>query len=113
MRDLKSLIVILSIIVLTVAIMSFLWRDNLFTTSALTILSVGILLFWNKIQDIFRYSVAAVGGTTAEVVCIYFGVWTYSNPTYIIPIWLPLVWGLTGIISGRLVDYFLRKGGKK
>lgn len=113
MRNLKSLIVILSIIALTVAIMSFLWRDNLFTTAALTFLSVGILMFWNKLEDVFRYGVAAIGGPTAEAVCIYFGVWAYSNPTILIPIWLPLVWGLTGIISGRLADYFLRGGGRK
>jgi hypothetical protein len=112
MKNPKTLIVIFFIFMMTVTIMSFLWRDNLLTTAALTFLSIGILMFWNNLEDIFRYSVFAIGGPTIEAVCIYFGAWFYSNPTLLIPIWLPIVWGLAGITAGRLTDYFLR-GGRK
>ena len=40
-------------------------------------------------------------GAVGESVCIYFGAWSYANPTYLIPLWLPILWGLAALIIRR------------
>jgi hypothetical protein len=99
----------IGVIALTVLIIINLWPDNLIATTLLLILSAITIFHWRTHSDIFHFVVPAILGPLAESICIFYGAWTYSNPTLIIPIWLPLVWGLAGISIGRLVDYFINK----
>lgn len=47
---------------------------------------------------VFLYIVVAVGGGISEIVAIFFGAWKYSLANVAgIPMWLPLVWGLSAL----------------
>ncbi len=97
------------VIILIVANVSLFWQDNLIVTAIfLTILSL-TFWFWHTRKDITFFTIGLVVGPSMEMVPVYFGAWVYSNPTFLIPMWLPLGWGIAGIILGRLSDYFTEK----
>ena len=64
---------------------------------------------WHKKHDIYFLLTGAIIGPIGEIICIYFGVWRYTNPTFLgIPIWLPLVWGLATILIKRIAEVFVK-----
>ena len=89
--------------VFLVACASLLWRDN----GLLLLVAAGICGFalerWHTRFDVCLFLVIAVLGSAAEAVFVYSGVREYANPTLLgVPIWFPLAFGTTGLISGRL-----------
>ncbi len=95
-----------------VILVSIFWRDNLLLSALLVILGTVTLRFWHTKSDKMFFIVPAILGPSMEAVCIYFGAWAYSNPTFLIPVWLPLVWGIAGISIGRISNYFIKRGGQ-
>jgi hypothetical protein len=71
------------------------------------LLSGFMLHRWHSRADLVSFLAAMALGTIADVVAVSFGVWEYSKPLYLIPIWLPLGWGIIGLflkrVSGALV----------
>jgi hypothetical protein len=56
------------------------------------------------------------GGSTDSIPCpigesvgIYFGAWDYSKKFFLIPIWLPLLWGIGALIVENMSETLLRK----
>lgn len=94
----------IGLIAVTVLIVIMLWQDNITTTVLLLVIAVITLYFWRTPRELAYFFIPAIIGPLAETICIIFGAWAYSNPTFIIPIWLPLVWGIAGISMGRLAD---------
>jgi hypothetical protein len=46
-----------------------------------------------------------------ESVAVYFGAWDYSKPLYLIPIWLPFLWGITALFMKNICETILGKHG--
>ncbi|NMJ77346.1 hypothetical protein GLU64_02965 [Nanohaloarchaea archaeon] len=81
---------------------SLLYQSSLILTALLAAVSGAPLILWNKREDLFFYSTGFVGGPLAEIICIYFGAWSYSSPDLLgIPLWLPFAWGKVTLIMGR------------
>ncbi|MBI2131026.1 DUF2878 family protein [Candidatus Woesearchaeota archaeon] len=99
--------VVLEIILfsLGIASISLFYENNLLLTLLLALMFFAGMKFWHKKQDFFYFISGAVIGPIAEVICIYFGVWQYVNPSFLgIPVWLPLIWGLGTILIKRIAE---------
>ena len=94
---------IFTIIVTAISItfVSLFWRDIMLLTASLLSLSIVALWHYHKKNDVVVYSIGAIFGAVAESVCIHFGAWAYTNPTFLIPLWLPIVWGLAALVIRR------------
>ena len=107
----KKPISAMGMIILTTISISLLWRDNL-TLTIITIILSGLSLYlWRGRRDIFYFAVPGILGPFFESICIYFGAWTYSNPLFLIPPWLPFVWGIAGLSTWKIVESLLKEGG--
>lgn len=94
--------------IMSTAIISLFWRDNLTTTVLVTIILAAVLFSWRGSLDFARFSIAFVVGPIMEVICVYYGAWAYANPILFIPPWLPFAWGFLGISIGRLDDFIVK-----
>lgn len=92
-----------------IAAISLFYHNNLLLT---LILFAGVLFgmkVWYKKHDIYFFITGAVVGPIGEIVAIYFGAWQYTNPTFFgIPLWLPLVWGLSITVIKRFAEIFIK-----
>ena len=92
-----------------IAAISVLWKNNFLLT---ILLLIGWLIgfkLWHKKQDFYFFVIGAIVGPIGEIVCIHFGAWKYSNPSFLgIPVWLPFVWGLAVILIKRLAETFMK-----
>ncbi len=72
---------------------------------AYTILMVPAIIFSHKERDILLFIIAGILGTFGEYLSMNLGYWHYHFP-YLpsigLPISLPLAWGLSGVIIGRI-----------
>jgi hypothetical protein len=103
--------VIFEIFLFFVAIftVALLWRNNAILFIFLLIECAITMKLWHEKYDIVYFLVAAILGPLGEIICIYYGTWNYASPTLLgIPMWLPLVWGFTGIVLTRIARTILR-----
>jgi hypothetical protein len=75
------------------------------------VISLIILLKWHTHGDIFFYVVTFFLGPMGESVAVYFGAWEYSKPFYLIPIWLPFLWGITALFMKNICETILKMRG--
>lgn len=88
-----------------VASVSLLWRDNLLLFVVMLVECPLALALWHSRLDVSFFLIIAVLGTLAEAVFVQFGVWSYTNPTFLgMPLWFPLAFGTTGLIGSRLAQ---------
>jgi hypothetical protein len=91
-----------------IASISLLYRNIFVLTIVLATASVTGKVFWYKRHDFYFYVTGAFLGPAAEIVCIYFGVWRYANPSFLgIPAWLPFIWGLSAMMIKRIAEIFV------
>ena len=107
----KELLFELSIYVLCILLTAFLWHKPSFLVVCYIAISLIVLLKWHTKSDIFFYSVTFFLGPMGESVAVYFGAWEYSNPCYLIPIWLPFLWGITALFMKNICETILKKRG--
>lgn len=63
------------------------------------------VIFWHSQRDILIFIVAGFLGTLGEYICMKVGFWEYQYPFFRsigLPISLPMAWGLSGVIIGRI-----------
>jgi hypothetical protein len=63
------------------------------------------LIFWRGEKDILIFIIGGVLGTVGEFTCMKLGFWEYHYPflrSIGVPISLPLAWGLSAVIVGRI-----------
>jgi len=67
---------------------------------------VAVIMIWDKRKDDgWWLLMAGIIGPGVEVVAICGGAWSYSVPFVLgVPIWLPLLWGLSGLLARRMVE---------
>ena len=66
---------------------------------------VPALIFWREEKDIVIFIIGGAFGTAGEYTCMKLGFWQYHYPflrSIGVPISLPLAWGLSAVIIGRI-----------
>jgi len=105
----KELILDLILFCLGLTEISLFYMNNFLLIILLLITWLIGIKLWYEDYDIYFLLTGAVIGTVGEIVCIHFGVWTYTNPTFLgVPVWLPLAWGLTTILIKRIAQIFVK-----
>ena len=98
----KELIYEIALFLVSVASISFLYMDvSLLVGILLISLLVGGKIWYNR-NDIYYFISGALIGPAADIICIRFGAWSYTNPTFFgIPVWLPIAWGAATVLIMR------------
>ena len=105
----KELFFDVVIFFISIALISFLYTNNILLTSILSVMLLLGIKGWYKSHDIYFLLSGAIIGPIGEIICIYFGTWTYANPTVLgIPIWLPIIWGLATMMIRRVAEVFVK-----
>jgi len=93
-REWKNIIFNLVFATLTVILPILFYKNILLTTLLLFVLVIVALIKWNSKLTIAIFIFGAFWGPVSEILCVYFGVWRYSEVNfYNIPLWLFIVWG--------------------
>ena len=95
----SSLLIALSLIL----VVTF-WKNNILLAVLLLMVGLVTLYIWREKRKIYLYIVTGILGGGAEAIAISFGVWNYTNPTFLdIPLWLPFLWGEVGLYISTLI----------
>ncbi|OVE75132.1 hypothetical protein BVX95_00125 [archaeon D22] len=79
-----------------------LWENNPALSFSLGLILLVLLTNFHYKEDLFFIFLFALLGPVVEVICVYFGAWSYGNPTILdIPIWLPLGYAAFAVIGRR------------
>ncbi|ODS37503.1 MAG: hypothetical protein A7315_03985 [Candidatus Altiarchaeales archaeon WOR_SM1_79] len=83
------------VVISCVFLIAFLWSDNaLLLSISLLVCSIALYIWHREKSELLLFIMGAIFGPVVEVICIYYGAWSYSNPSFLgIPIWLPIAWG--------------------
>ena len=104
----KDAVIEIAVYLCSVALTSLLWRFPGFLALSFLLLSVLVLHSWHDRSDLASYVIGFVMGSTGEAVAVYFGAWQYSKPIFLIPIWLPRLWGIAALFTKRLTATVVR-----
>jgi hypothetical protein len=63
-----------------------------------------MLFRWHTQADLLFYFAALSFGPLGEAISVWSGAWAYSRPSFLIPLWLPLLWGIAGLFLKRFCD---------
>jgi hypothetical protein len=97
---------------LLIAMVVGLSRWNGILTLLLTILLFVVLSYWHAKEDIYFVVAGGIIGPLMELIGTSVGAWHYSNPTWYIPVWLPLVYAVFAVVVRRtavLVNGWIRE----
>jgi hypothetical protein len=106
----KELTLELGIYALCIALVGALWHKPVMLTICYVLVSIVVFIKWHKRSDLFFYFVAFVLGPVGESVAIYLGAWKYSKPLYLIPLWLPFLWGICALFVKNISETLLKRG---
>jgi hypothetical protein len=77
-----------------------------------TVIMLIAVFFWRAERDILIFIIGGILGTFGEYVCMRLGFWHYHFP-YLksigLPISLPMAWGLSAVIIGRIASIWENK----
>lgn len=90
--------------VLCIALASALWQVPGVLTTCYVVLGGGMLLRWHTRSDLAYFFLAFVLGPAGELVATHYGAWQYTKPAFLIPLWLPLAWGISGLFFKRAAE---------
>ena len=107
--------ILLSLVQIIIVI--YLWKTvtvvNRYLAATLSVALVVSARFWNKERDLCAFLVAGLSGAIAEASAIHIGIWTYPSYFFIdpvkLPISIPLVYGVIGILVYRVSTVSLRR----
>ena len=87
----------LGLYALCIVLVGWLWHKPVTLTICYVVISILVLIKWHTKSDLLFYFVTFVLGPIGESVAIHLGAWRYSKPLYLIPSWLPLLWGICAL----------------
>jgi hypothetical protein len=100
----KELVFELCIYIVSIILVGIFWHKPAILTIFYVVISVIMLTKWHEKSDLTFYFVAFILGPIGEVFAIYLGAWQYTKPFYLIPIWLPLLWGISALFIKKLSE---------
>jgi len=84
---------------------ALLWQSNVLLFVVALVECLVALALWHDRLTVSFFLIIGVLGTLAEAVFVQFGVWKYTNPTFLgVPLWFPIAFGTTGLIGSRLAQ---------
>jgi hypothetical protein len=94
---------------LCIALASMLWQRPMLLSVCFILITVFMLSKWHEKTDLTFYFVAFLLGPIGELAVVHFGAWKYAKPIYLIPAWLPFLWGIFALFLKKLCDTLLTK----
>ena len=86
--------------------LGFFWRSSFVLLGLYVLISALMIYKWHRGSDLCLYFTGFVLGPLGEIVPVYVGAWTYSGSPYLIPIWLPFLWGIVALSLKKLCEQF-------
>lgn len=109
-KFLNNLIFHLFIFIIAVILIIIFYSNNLILTLLIIFLSFIALKIYFRKSDIYFYVIAAILGPIGEILAIRYGVWRYTNPTFLgIPLWLPFAWGAVVVLIRNVSLNFIKE----
>lgn len=90
--------------VVGVILAATLWRNPILLSSLYFALVVLMLVKWHSKADVIALLLGALLGPVAELPAIHSGAWSYSSGEMLIPLWLPLAWGVAGLCLKKITE---------
>jgi hypothetical protein len=109
----KELAFELGVYALCIVLVGSLWHKPVILTICYVVISIMVLTKWHSKSDFLFYFVTFALGPIGESVAIYLGAWNYSKPLYLIPSWLPFLWGICALFLKHFSESLLLTGRKK
>jgi hypothetical protein len=100
----KELVFELCIYIVSIILVGIFWHKPATLTIFYVVISVIMLTKWHEESDLILYFVAFSLGPIGEAFAIYLGAWQYTKPFYLIPIWLPFLWGISALFIKKLSE---------
>ena len=100
----KELVFELCIYIISIILAGIFWHEPFILTIFYVVISVIMLTKWHEKSDLIFYFVAFSLGTIGGAFAIYLGAWQYTKPFYLIPIWLPFLWGISALFIKKLSE---------
>ena len=104
----KEFIFGLCVYALSLTLVAALWNKPVILMACYGIMSIVILFKWHTKRDLFFYFVAFILGSIGDSIAVYFAAWEYSKPFYLIPIWLPFLWGIAALLIKNISETLIR-----
>jgi hypothetical protein len=108
----KELVFEFGVYILCIVLVGTLWHKPVILTSCYVLLSIVVLVKWHTKSDLLFYFMTFILGPIGESVAIYLGAWEYSKPFYLIPSWLPFLWGICALFLKNISETILKIGKK-
>ena len=87
-----------------IVLVSSLWGRPLLLLVGMIFTSVLVLYRWHTPDDLRFYLLGLILGPLAEIPAVHFGAWSYSEPLYLLPIWLPFLWGVVALVLKKSAE---------
>jgi len=100
----KELVFELCIYIISIILAGIFWHEPVILAIFYVVISVIMLTKWHEKSDLIFYFVAFGLGPIGEAFAIYLGAWQYSKPFYLIPIWLPFLWGISALFVKKISE---------
>jgi hypothetical protein len=102
----------LGIYALCIILVGLLWHRPVILIICYVTISIIVLIKWHTKSDLLFYFATFVLGPLGESVAIYPRAWKYSRPLYLIPSWLPFLWGICALFLKNISETLLTNGKK-
>jgi hypothetical protein len=87
-----------------VSLVVTLWRHPAVLAGLYCLLILAMLALWHTKSDVLCLVIGALLGPLAELPAVYSGAWSYSASASLIPIWLPLAWGIASLCIKKMAE---------
>jgi len=105
----KELVLIIFIYFVAVILAAFLWAEPYVLLLTYVVLSGAMFSRWHTEKDFIYFFSALVFGSLGELFASYYGAWTYAQPLFVIPVWLPVLWGIAALALMKLAKSLTEK----
>lgn len=84
------------------------WQNNVLLTGLFILLILFLLITGKNPREIYLVVLLLISSSVIEIIALRIGFESYTNPTFLgIPLWLPFMWGLAGLIIWRVAKSFV------
>ena len=104
----KDLLIEAAIYVSCLSLVSLLWHEPVVLLLCLAVVGALMLRCWHRASDFLSYGTGFVLGPLGEAMAVHFGAWQYAKSLFLVPIWLPFLWGIAAFFIKRLCDTLLK-----